>query len=259
MLIDTHLHLDFLAEPTQALAAARAAGVGAWLVPGVAPDRWSQLLAVVAATAGAWAAPGIHPQCAGEWRPELAVTLRDLAGRPQVVAIGEVGLDSHSAAEPACQEEVFRQMIRVARETGRPLLLHMRGATARTLKILREERAVEVGGIAHAFSGSLETARQLIALGFAIGVGGVVTFPEARRLVETVRRLPEEWLVLETDAPDLSPHPHRGRDNRPEWLTLIAARVGELRGWTAAETARITSANACRVLRRSAGLQGGDR
>jgi TatD DNase family protein len=139
-------------------------------------------------------------------------------------------------------------MIGIARDTGRPLLLHCRGTTGRLLGVLRSEGAAAVGGIAHAFSGSLETARQLIGLGFALGIGGVVTFPEARRLAEVVRTVPAEWLVLESDAPDLPPHPYRGHPNRPEWLALVAARVAELRGWTVAETARITTANARRVL-----------
>ena len=249
MLIDTHIHLDFLpAEPT-VLAGARAAGIGAWVVPGVAPAEWPRLMATVGRVAGAWAAPGVHPQAADRWRPELAEELRYLACSPRSVAVGEVGLDGRSGPERAIQEEVFRQMIAIARETGRPLLLHMRGATGRVLELLRAERAAEVGGIAHAFTGSRETARQLIDLGFAIGIGGVVTFPEARRLAEVVCRLPAEWLVLETDAPDLPPHPHRGADNRPEWLTLVAERVAQLRGWTPDEIARITTANARRVLR----------
>lgn len=249
MLIDTHAHLDDLSALPQALAAARSRGIGAWVVPGVAPEKWSRLLACVAATDGAWAAPGVHPQHVGQWRPELAQELRRLAGDPRSIAIGEVGLDGLAGPALSLQEAVFRQMIRQAREVGRPLLLHMRRATGRTLAILREESAAEVGGIAHAFSGSRETAGLLIDLGFALGIGGVVTFPEAQRLVEVVRDVPPEWLVLETDAPDLPPHPHRGGENRLEWLTLIAGRVAAVRGWSEAETARITSANARRVLR----------
>lgn len=247
MLFDTHIHLDFLSPGPAALAEARAAGVGGWVVPGVAPQDWPRLMAVAAAVPGAWAAPGVHPRAADQWRPELATELRQLAGDPRTVAIGEVGLDGQAGPEPAVQEAAFRQMIRLAREAGRPLLLHMRGATGRVLELLRAERAQEVGGIAHAFSGSRETARQLIDLGFALGIGGVVTFPGAR-LGEVVRSLPADWLVLETDAPDLAPHPHRGTDNRPEWLTLVAERVAALRGWTPQETARITTLNARRVL-----------
>jgi len=249
MLIDTHIHLDFLEHRPEALAAARARGIAGWVVPGVAPADWPRLMATVAATPGVWAAPGVHPQAAALWRPELAGELRQLAAGPRTVALGEVGLDGQSGPAAAVQETVLRQMIGLARETGKPLLLHSRRATGRLLNLLRRERADEVGGIAHAFSGSLETARQLIELGFALGIGGVVTFPDARRLAEVVCHVPAEWLVLETDAPDLPPHPHRGAENRPEWLTLIAARVALLRGWTADETARITTANARRILR----------
>jgi TatD DNase family protein len=106
-----------------------------------------------------------------------------------------------------------------------------------------------VGGIFHAFSGSLETALQGIRLGFAIGVGGTVTYPNARRLPGVVQRVPEEWIVLETDAPDLPPHPHRGEVNRPAWLPLVAQRIAEIRGWSEVETARITTANAKRILK----------
>lgn len=249
MLIDTHIHLDYLGDLPQVLATARAAGIGGWVVPGVEPARWPQLLAAVAATPGAWAAPGVHPQVAAQWGAEAEVALRRLAGDPRTVAIGEVGLDRRTGPDPAIQETAFREMIGIARAAGLPLLLHSRGATGRLLEILRRERAAEVGGIAHAFSGSLEVARQLIELGFALGIGGVVTFPEARRLAEVVRVVPAEWLVLESDAPDLPPHPHRGQANRPEWLTLIAARVAALRGWSAADAARFTTANARRVLR----------
>ena len=248
MLIDTHIHLDYLDGLPEALAAARAEGIAGWVVPGVTPEDWPRLMATVAATPGAWAAPGVHPQAAARWRPELRGELQQLAAEPRTVALGEVGLDGQAGPAAAVQEAVLRQMIGIARATGKPLLLHSRRATGRLLNLLRSERAAEVGGIAHAFSGSLETARQLIELGFALGIGGVVTFPDARRLAEIVRHVPAEWLVLETDAPDLPPHPHRGQTNRPEWLTLVAARVAELRGWTSAETASVTTANARRIL-----------
>lgn len=248
MLLDTHIHLDFFPPGPAPLAEARRRGIGGWVAPGVAPQDWPRLMAAVAATPGAWAAPGIHPQAADCWRPALAEELRRLTTAPQTVAIGEVGLDGQTGPAMPIQEDVFRQMIRLAREASRPLLLHMRRATGRVLALLKEERAREVGGIAHAFSGSLETARQLIELGFAIGIGGVVTYPGSR-LAGVVQALPADWLVLETDAPDLPPHPHRGEENRPEWLTLVAERVAQLRGWTPAETAATTTANARRVLR----------
>lgn len=257
MLFDTHIHLDYLDDLPQAVAAARSCGIDGWVVPGVEPARWSRLLTTVDAVAGAWAAPGVHPAAADSWRPELASELLRLAADQRCVAIGEVGLDRKAGPAAAVQEQVLRQMIAIARTSRRPLLLHCRGATGRLLEILHQERADEVGGIAHAFSGSLETARQLISLGFALGIGGVITFPEARRLAEVIRAVPSEWLVLESDAPDLPPHPHRGETNRPEWLPLIAARVADMRGWTSSETARLTSNNARRVLHLPPGAKDG--
>jgi TatD DNase family protein len=161
-----------------------------------------------------------------------------------------IGLDALLPAPAlAVQEQAFRAQLRLAIAAGRPVLIHCRQAVGRLLQILREEGAERVGGIFHAFSGSLETARQGIRLGFAIGVGGTLTYPNARRLPEVVREVPAEWLVLETDAPDLAPHPHRGEVNRPAWLPLVARRVAELRGWSEAETARITTENAKRILK----------
>lgn len=247
--LDTHVHLDFLDAPQARLDEARQAGVDTWVVPGTTSERWPAIMAAAASHAGVYAAPGIHPQAAAAFLPAHLDELRRLLQHSRVVAVGEVGLDGLSACPRPVQEAVLRQMIGVSRESGRPLLLHSRRATGRLLEVLRAERAVEVGGIAHAFSGSLETARLLIDLGFALGIGGVATFPAAQRLREVIRSVPAEWLVLETDAPDLPPHPHRGEANRPAWLPLIAAAVARLRGWTPEETARITNHNARRVLR----------
>jgi TatD DNase family protein len=252
-LFDTHAHLD--AEPLLAaldgeLAAAGAAGVGDWVVPGVAPAGWPQLLAAVRRVPGARAAPGVHPLAAATWNAEVAEELRRLLARPETVAVGEIGLDALLETPAAeVQERAFRAQLRLALAAGRPVLLHCRRATGRLLEILREEGAQQVGGILHAFSGSVESALAGIGLGFAIGFGGPLTYPNARRCVEVLQRIPPEWVVLETDAPDLAPHPYRGEPNRPAWLPLIAGRVAEIRGWSAAQTARLTTANARRVLK----------
>lgn len=247
--LDTHVHLDFLDAPQARLDEARRAGVDTWIVPGTSGERWPAIMATAARHAGVYAAPGVHPQAAAAFLPVHLDELHRLLQHPRVVAVGEVGLDGLSACPRPVQEAVFRQMIGVARDSGRPLLLHSRRATGRLLEMLRAEQAVAVGGIAHAFSGSLETARLLIDMGFALGIGGVATFPTAQRLREVIRSVPAEWLVLETDAPDLPPHPHRGEANRPAWLPLIATAVARLRGWTPEETAHITRRNARRVLR----------
>jgi TatD DNase family protein len=255
LLFDTHVHLD-VSPLNEALEVevlrARQAGIGHFIVPGVGRAGWARLLAVVQTVDNAWAAPGLHPLAAGEWCLECERELVRLLGEPKVVAIGEIGLDALLPAPSlAVQEQAFRAQLRLAIAAGRPVLIHCRQATGRLLEILREEGAEQVGGIFHAFSGSLETALQGIRLGFAIGVGGTVTYPNARRLPQVVREVPAEWLVLETDAPDLAPHPHRGEVNHPAWLPLVARQVAELRGWSLEKTTRITTENAKRILKSS--------
>lgn len=253
LLFDTHVHLD--ASPLtehleEEVRRARRAGVGHFVVPGVDRSAWRRLLSVARTVGGAWAAPGLHPLAAGEWGPECERELQRLLAEPQVVAVGEIGLDALlTSPVPDVQERAFRAQLRLAIAAGRPVLIHCRQATGRLLEILSEEGAQRVGGIFHGFSGSLETALRGIRLGFAVGVGGTVTYPDARRLPGVVQKVPEEWIVLETDAPDLAPHPHRGEVNRPAWLPLVARRVAEIRGWSEAETARITTENAKRVLK----------
>lgn len=252
-LFDTHVHLD-AAPLCHDLAAeirrARRAGVQRFVIPGVRRQGWGRLLAIAGSVAGALAAPGLHPLAAGEWDDGAAAELERLLHDQLAVAVGEIGLDAVlSSPSLPVQEEALRGQLRLAIAAGRPVLVHCRRATGLLLEILREEGAGRVGGILHGYSGSLETALEAAALGFAVGVGGPVTWPNARRLPEVVRRLPEEALVLETDAPDLPPHPHRGESNRPAYLALIARRVAALRGWSEEQTARITTANARRVLR----------
>ncbi|WP_305041486.1 TatD family hydrolase [Geoalkalibacter sp.] len=253
LFFDTHAHLDcppLVQRLAGELAAARAAGVGRFLVPGVAPQGWQRLLETVDSVPDAWAAPGIHPLAAQDWNSSTVAALAALLDHPRVVAVGEIGLDALlDGPSPAIQEVALRGQLRLAREAGLPVLIHCRRAQGRLLDILREERAGERGGILHAFSGSIETARQAMDLGFAIGFGGTLTYPNARRAPEVLKALPAAWVVLETDAPDIAPHPHRGEDNRPAWLALIAAEVARIRNWSLEETARITTENACRVLK----------
>lgn len=253
LLVDTHVHLDALssAEALKGeLLHARQAGVGAFVIPGVHRGGWQQLVGIARSINDVWAAPGLHPLAADEWSRECEQELQASLADPNVIAIGEIGLDAQLPyPPPAEQESVFRAQLRLAVAAELPVLIHCRRASGRLLDVLREEEAARVGGILHAFSGSIETALQAIRLGFAIGVGGSVTYANARRLPEVVQQVPAEWLVLETDAPDLSPHPHRGEANRPGWLPLVARRVAELRDWSEAETARITTDNAKRILR----------
>ena len=246
---DTHLHLDAFDDLNRALADARTAGIDGWVVPGVSPDGWAKMMALAEGHPGVYAAPGIHPMSADRYRPETTVELRHLLAHPRAVAVGEVGLDRQAGVPWLVQEEVFVEMIRLARETDKPLLIHARKSMDRILELLRREDAAQVGGVFHAFSGSVETAHRIIDAGFVLGIGGVVTWPDARRLPEVVRALPAAALVLETDAPYMTPEPHRAESNRPAYLVLVAEKVAKLRNWSVEETIRVTTENARRLFR----------
>ena len=250
-LFDTHIHLDRLppAELADELGRARSLGITSFLVPGITPSGWDNLTALAEQHVGLFLAPGLHPLAAGSWSPEVAERLAQLLVHPALVALGEIGLDNKISVSMAQQEDVFRAQLRLAVAADLPLLLHCRGPLARCLQIFREEQGPKVGGILHAYSGSLELARVALRLNLVLGFGGVITWPEARRAPEVLRALPATAFVLESDAPDQSPAPHRQERNRPLWLDLIATHCAELRHCSRAEVAAQTSANARRILR----------
>jgi TatD DNase family protein len=252
MYIDTHCHLDLppLSDSLQdVLDRARRAGVDRYLIPGIEPAGWNRIRTLVRNDRRILPAYGIHPQHAhladDEALAELAACLTGGA-----VAVGEVGLDYQNATPPReIQQEAFRRQLRLAVRQGLPLLIHCRRAFADLLTILRQEGGERVGGLMHAFSGSPETARECIKLGFYISICGTVTYTHAVRPLRVVREIPLERLVLETDAPDLSPEPLRGTVNEPANLLWSARAVAALKGVTPEEVEEATTANVLRALK----------
>ena len=179
-----------------------------------------------------WATVGIHPHDAGEVVEDDFAEMEKLArSEAKVVGFGEMGLDFYrNLSPPEAQREVFRRQIAMARELGKPLVIHCRDAHDETLAILGEERAREIGGVMHCFSGDVEIARRCLDLGLFISLAGPVTYKNARALPEVARFVPEDRLVVETDCPYLPPTPHRGKRNEPAYVALTAAFVAELRG-----------------------------
>jgi TatD DNase family protein len=251
-LFDTHAHLhfpDFDADREAMLARARAAGVRRMLTIGTEVPTSEAAIALAAREPGVWAAVGVHPHDAAACDETALVEVERLAGRPRVVAVGEIGLDFFRNLSPRdVQERVFRRLIAHARRLHKPIVVHCRDAHAETLTILAEERASDVGGIMHCFSGGVDVARRCLDLGLLISLAGPVTYPNARALPEVARFVPADRLVVETDCPFLPPQGYRGKRNEPAYLAITAARVAELRGEPLESLARQTTDNARRLL-----------
>lgn len=262
MWIDTHCHLDAseFGDETAAMAEAAArAGVQRIVIPAIAPHNFPTVRALAHAQANCVYALGIHPICVPQAEEADLETLRDAAeaavADPDFVAIGEIGLDFFlpHLAEPSMrekQEHFFRAQLKIARDLGLPVLLHVRRAQDSVLKQLR--RVVVPGGIAHAFNGSFQQAQAFIELGMKLGIGGAMTFPRALQIRRLASELPLEALVLETDAPDIAPvwrHPAR---NNPDEVVRIGQTLAELRGTAVEDIAAQTTRNARAVMPRLA-------
>jgi TatD DNase family protein len=239
MLIDSHAHLDmpqFDADRDSVLERARAADVRAILTLGVDGDSSRRAVALARQYSGVYAAVGIHPHEAIRATPEVYKALVGLAREPttnRIIAWGEIGLDYHyNHSPPDVQRREFRRQIRLARELDLPVCIHSRDAHEDVATILAEEKAMDVGVVMHCFSADEQMARRCLDLGCYISFAGPVTFTNARQLPAVVPLIPNDRLLIETDAPYLSPHPWRGREHRnePARVAVIAARLAALRG-----------------------------
>jgi len=251
-LIDTHCHLDL--EPlytnlATVTADARATGVTHFVVPGVHPEGWERMACLAHASESIFPAFGIHPMHAACADEGTLSRLADLSSG-HAVAIGEIGLDPSYDVSMECQERSFREQLRLAVSLGLPVLVHCRKAFQRTLRILQEEGAHHAGGIMHAYSGSPEMAREFIRLGFAISISGMVTRDHAVRLPGLVHALPLECLVLETDAPDLTPERYRVQSNQPAYIVEVLHAVARIKGVAVTTAARFCRARTLAALSR---------
>ena len=255
-LVDSHCHLDFpdFAEELDAvLARARAAGVTTMVTICTRLSQFEKVRAIAASHEGLWCSVGVHPHEADE-EGALATTeaLVAHAADPLVVGIGETGLDYYyDHSDRDAQRASFRAHIAAARQTGLPLIVHTRDADDDTVAILHEEYAKGAfTGVIHCFTSSRELAEKALEIGFYISLSGIVTFKSAESIRDTVRVLPVDRILIETDAPYLAPVPRRGKRNEPAFVAHTAAKVSEVMGLDSAETARLTSENFYRLFSR---------
>ena len=252
-LFDTHAHLhvpEFADDLPAVLERARTAGVARLLTIGTDVATSEAAVALAAREHHVWASVGVHPHDAADADDAALAAIARLAAEPRVVAIGEIGLDFFRNLSPReAQERTLRSMLDLARQVGKPVLIHCRDAHEATLTILAEARVAELGGIMHCFSGDVAIARRCLDLGLLISLAGPVTYPSARALPDVARFVPADRLVVETDCPYLPPQGYRGKRNEPAYLALTAARVAELRGEPLATLGPRMSDNARRLLR----------
>lgn len=250
MYTDTHCHLERLFEgqdPEAAIERAREAGVSLMVTVGEDLASSAECLTTAAQHDDVYAVVGIHPNNAIEATEHVLERLAVLAAHPQVVGIGETGLDWFREGAPRVrQEDSFRDHIRLAKDLGKSLVIHDREAHDDVVAVLDDERAPE-RTIFHCFSGSSELVKTCADRGWYLSFAGNLTFRNAPELRKAAAAAPLELLLTETDSPYLSPHPHRGRPNEPARVVLTAAALAELHGMTAEEMGAVTSANARRA------------
>jgi len=254
MLIDTHAHLTdakFDADLDAVIERAEEAGVGAIVDVGESLASSRRCVAHAHRYRCVFAAVGIHPNSAGRAGECDFDEIGRLADDPRVVAIGETGLDHHREWTPRDRQEMaFRASLRLAAEKGLPVIMHCRKAYADLIAILEEEREKGLAGVLHCFSGTASDAESLVALGCFISIGGTLTYPGNGALRGTVRRVPLERILVETDSPYLAPQRVRGRRNEPAHLTAVAEELAGVRGMAVEDVAAVTTGNARRLFRR---------
>jgi TatD DNase family protein len=249
MLIDTHAHLDspkFDNDRDDVISRARQAGIDTIVNIGFNRETIPTTMALAEKYDFIYAVVGWHPTDAIDMKLEADLAwIEQLCGHPKVVAIGEIGLDYYWDTSPKeIQQTVFREQIRLARRLNKPIVIHNRDAHEDIVRLLKEEKASEVGGIMHCFSGSWETAKQCLDLNFHISFGGPITFKNARVPKQVLEHVPLDRILFETDAPYLTPHPYRGQRNESAYVRLVAETAAEIKGLTLEEISKISSDNA---------------
>lgn len=254
-LIDSHCHLDerrFADDRDAVIARAQAAGVTELITIGASNEMQANFAAVALAEhhAGIFATVGVHPHAASMVSSAVMDEVTRLAHAPKVVAIGETGLDYYYDNSPRpVQRDAFRQFIDLARRVHLPLVIHLRDAYEDAVTILREEGGAEIGGVIHCFSGDRHSARAFLDLNFDLSFSGIVTFKNADELRAVARMVPADRFMVETDAPFLTPVPHRGKRNEPAYVVLTATAVATVRQQSLEEVAGLCSTNAARRFR----------
>lgn len=253
MLIDTHTHIDlenFKDRFDEVLKTAEEYGVGKVVIPGVEPSGFDRIVQLCEEYENVFGAVGVHPEDVNSYSDEAENKIRELLKHPKIIAVGEIGLDYYwDKSQVERQKEIFERQILLAKEAGKPVLVHDREAHLDSFEILKKTDAAQVGVVMHCFSGSPEFAMECVKEGYYIALGGIVTFKNAKKAKEVAKVVPLDKLLLETDAPYMTPVPFRGKENQPAYVKFVAQEIADLRGISFEEVAQATTANAQRLLK----------
>ncbi len=251
MIFDSHAHYDdeaFKKDRDTLLSSMQANGIGSIVNVGASIESSENSLELAETYDFVYAAVGVHPSDTGQLNEENYVKLCKMMDKEKVVAVGEIGLDYYwDTPSRNIQKKWFVRQLHTAMEKNKPVIIHSRDAAADTLDIMKAEKPWDCGGVIHCFSYSVEMAKEYLDRGFYIGIGGVLTFQNAKKLKEVAQYAPLSQIVLETDCPYLAPVPNRGKRNSSLNLTYVAELLAEIKGITREETERVTYENACKL------------
>lgn len=253
MIFETHAHYEdkkFDADRAELLDSMQGLGIGPVVNVGSTIETTKQSIQLADMYDFVYAAVGIHPSEIEELDESKMDWLRQQAKHPKVVAIGEIGLDYYWEKDEAVREKQrywFQKQLAVAKDVGLPVIIHSRDAAKDTMAIMKDAYADHIQGVIHCFSYSEEIAREYIQMGYFIGVGGVVTFKNAKKLKEVVNKIPLESILLETDCPYMAPEPYRGKRNSSVYLPFVVKEIARIKGITEQEVIEVTSRNAYRM------------
>lgn len=253
MIFETHAHYDdeaFDKDRDELLASLPEHGIGRVINVGASIETTKTTLELAERYKHVYAAVGVHPSDIAGLNEETFCWLKEQTRHPKVAAVGEIGLDYHWEKDPDAWEQQrtwFQRQLELAAESKLPVIIHSREAAEDTVQILK---GAENYGVIHCYSYSPELAREFVRMGYYIGVGGVVTFKNARKLKETVQQIPLERILLETDCPYMAPEPYRGRRNSSRYLPYVVRSIAELRGVTTDEVESVTWENAMELFRK---------
>lgn len=253
MIFETHAHYDddkFTEDRDELILAVHESGVHPIINVGASIHSTQTTLELAKHYPFIYAAVGVHPSDVADLNEDIFAWLKEQTTYAKTVAVGEIGLDYYWDKEADVQEKQrywFGRQLQLAREADLPVIIHSRDAAADTLQVMRDNHAETIPGVIHCYSYSPELAQEFVRMGYYIGVGGVVTFKNAKKLVETVQTIPMERILLETDSPYMAPEPHRGTRNDSRNIPYVIAKIAELKGITPQEVERITEENAYRL------------